>query len=55
MSYPRDLDEYRGSELRAEIARREELRDKGLCDYCGRPEGCEPSCKERRRHKGEVE
>ena len=36
MSYQRDLDEFTEEELRDELARREEARRLGLCDYCGR-------------------
>ena len=39
MSYPRDLDEFAEKELVAELERRERLRRRGLCDYCGSPAG----------------
>lgn len=36
MSYPKDLDEYTDAQLREELARREQARAEGRCDYCGR-------------------
>jgi hypothetical protein len=39
VSYIRDLDEYYEEELEAELASRAELRIRGLCDYCKRPQG----------------
>ncbi len=42
MSYPRDIDEIPGAELTAELDRRLDQRNKGLCDYCGRTPETEP-------------
>jgi hypothetical protein len=50
MSYMRDLDEYTERELYNELDRRQEKRDAGFCDYCGRLP-CQPSCKFPERHK----
>lgn len=51
MGYPpRDLDEYSRRELQAELARREEKKAQGLCDYCGRSGLVEPACKFLDRH-----
>ncbi|HEU5085698.1 MAG TPA: hypothetical protein VFU14_20320 [Acidimicrobiales bacterium] len=50
MSYMLDLDEQPEGRLRAELARREELQRKGLCDYCGGSPAL-PSCKEYERHR----
>ena len=36
MSYPKDLTDYTDADLKREIRRRKQQRDKGLCDYCGR-------------------
>lgn len=52
MSYPVDLDEISTSQLRAELARREDLRAKGLCPYCARGMD-ETPCKMASMHKGE--
>lgn len=49
MSYPRDLDEYSDEELREEIARREDCRARGVCDYCGK-NGNAPKCRFKNRH-----
>jgi hypothetical protein len=49
MSYPRNLDEIAEERLREELARREQARDNGLCDYCGRP-GTSDSCQFPERH-----
>lgn len=54
MSYPMDLDEYKTSVLRAELARREALRLKGMCDYCGKKISDTPGCKESERHAGKA-
>lgn len=45
-----DLDEIEESKLRAELERRAQAREMGLCDYCGR-EGDETPCKMKERHK----
>lgn len=50
MSYPKDLDEYSSAELVNEINRRIDLRERDLCDYCGRP-GNAPSCRFPVRHQ----
>ncbi|AAK94360.1 hypothetical protein Mx8p25 [Myxococcus phage Mx8] len=49
MSFPRSLDEYGDKELQQELARRAEVRERGLCDYCGRSSRA-PSCKFSERH-----
>jgi hypothetical protein len=49
VSYPRDLDEFSEEELRDELARREEARRLGLCDYCGR-NGNATKCRFSNRH-----
>lgn len=54
MGYPIDLDEYPESRLKEELARREALREQGLCDYCKRTPDTKP-CKERVRHRLETE
>jgi hypothetical protein len=55
VSYIRDLDEYYEEELEAELASRAELRIRGLCDYCKRPQGLDPACKFSGRHCGRLE
>src|SRR5262245_59308929 len=52
VSYRTDLDEYSEATLKAELARRRELRKNGRCDYCQRPEGVSPCCKFPDRHGG---
>lgn len=52
MSYPRDLDEYSENELLEEIERRRTVRERGLCDYCGRKPTTSP-CKFPERHRGQ--
>jgi hypothetical protein len=51
MGYPRlhDLDEVPEAELQAELVRRQQLRDAGLCDYCELPTST-PSCRFEERH-----
>lgn len=49
MSYAMTLDEVEESDLVAELNRRLELRDRGLCDYCGR-RPVAPTCKFPKRH-----
>ena len=49
MGYWLDLDEQPEGRLREELARREELQTKGLCDYCGGSPAL-PPCKEEGRH-----
>lgn len=49
MGYWLDLDEQPEERLREELARREALQAKGLCDYCGQSPAM-PSCKEGQRH-----
>lgn len=44
-----DLDEYPETQLRAELARRADARERGLCDYCGRPKAA-PTCRFPERH-----
>ncbi|QSQ14069.1 hypothetical protein [Myxococcus landrumensis] len=44
-----DLDEHDEEDLRAEVKRREELRQRGLCDYCCRPPATN-TCKFPERH-----
>lgn len=53
MTYPIDLDEQDEHRLRAELIRREELRKRGLCDYCERPPAS-PSCKFPLRHNAKL-
>lgn len=36
MSYPMDLDDYSDEILEKELARRQDFRFRGLCDYCQR-------------------
>jgi hypothetical protein len=50
MGYPRDLDEIDDRELEAELRRREQSRQRGYCDYCGRP-ATEPTCRFPLRHQ----
>lgn len=50
MSYPLDLDEVDEDKLRAELARREDRRQHGLCDYCGAIAE-HPLCKFPHRHR----
>lgn len=52
MGYPRDLDEVSTSELRQEIARREDDNLHGLCSYCHRAHGSKPVCRFEGRHYG---
>lgn len=49
MSYPKDLDEYTEAQLQEELARREDVRAQGRCDYCGGLQ-TETSCKFPERH-----
>ena len=49
VSYPRDLDEFTEEELREKLARREECRARGVCDYCEK-NGNAPKCRFPRRH-----
>jgi len=49
MSYPRDLEEYSEVELQDELKRRQNARDHGFCDYCGRRFDT-PPCKFPWRH-----
>ena len=53
MSYPKDLDEYTDNELTHELQRRMRLRERGLCDYCGRTD-VTPTCKFPERHHREA-
>ena len=39
------LETLRTEVLEVEVARRKELRAKGLCSYCEKPLGSEPVCK----------
>jgi hypothetical protein len=50
MSYRLDLDEQPEERLEAELARRRNLRAKGLCDYCERTPDTNP-CKFPGRHR----
>ena len=50
MSYPKDLDDYSDETLQQELNRRERARQKGKCDYCGKPRGSEPACRLPVRH-----
>lgn len=52
MSYHVGLDEMRETELRAELARRENARAHNRCDYCGRIIGSTPACRFADRHAG---
>lgn len=53
MSYPLDLDEMSEEKLEGELKRRKDLRETGLCDYCGRkPETS--TCKFSDRHRRSV-
>lgn len=51
MSYPKDLDEYRTSELEAEIAERKKRFNAGVCSYCAR-DRTTVACKFPLRHSG---
>lgn len=51
MSYPRDLDEYAAAELNAELQRRVDARNAGLCDYCGQPAATSTPCRFPKRHE----
>jgi hypothetical protein len=53
MSYPRDIDEIPEAELLAELCRRRQLRDGGLCDYCGRNRDSKP-CRFPERHRAHI-
>lgn len=44
------LDEYEEAALRNELAKREDMRRRGYCDYCYRPHAT-PPCKFPERHK----
>lgn len=50
MGYSLDLDEYAEERLLGELTHRAKLRDAGKCDYCGRKQGVDPSCKFPDRH-----
>ncbi len=52
MSYMKDLDEYRSSELRGELDRRAALDAQGKCVYCEHDILSDPPCKFPTRHKG---
>lgn len=52
MSHPQTLDELPQIVLEQELARREERRSDGLCDYCARPWTDQPPCKFPERHTG---
>lgn len=49
MAYPLDMDEIPEERLAAEIARRANMRLRGLCDYCGAVSTA-PTCKFPERH-----
>lgn len=49
-----NLGEVDESKLRAELKRREEQRNVGKCDYCGKPVGTGKPCKFPERHRGET-
>lgn len=55
MSYPKDLDEYKASELLNELDARAASRTNGRCDYCGRQTHTTPPCRFPKRHAGEEE
>lgn len=55
MSYPRDVDEISTAALRAELLRREEQWQKGLCHYCLRVLKSVPSCRMVFVHAGKEE
>ena len=50
MSYSKTLDEYSMADLKTEIARREQAKARGQCDYCGKQSGTRPSCRFPERH-----
>lgn len=49
MGYPRDIDDYSDDELLDELRRREDMRARGLCDYC-KSEVTAAPCRHRDRH-----
>lgn len=51
MSYPTNIDDIPEKQLQDEIRLRFARREAGRCDYCDRPQGSEPPCKHRDRHK----
>lgn len=50
MGYPGELNEISEGRLVHELIRRMKQRQEGNCDYCERPEGCEPVCTFVHRH-----
>lgn len=53
MSYPVELKEVNSATLAKELSRRLDRHNVGVCHYCNRLFGEEPSCKLMATHRGE--
>lgn len=55
MGYFVTIDEMELSSILYELRQRKQRQSQDQCDYCSRPVGSEPSCKEYERHAGFIE